>query len=197
MLDLRGAKVLVVGSDADALQRVRKLLEAGARVHMLVNDAARAADLLSPESERVHIEERSAVAEDIDGCMLTVVSTSEEAQAPPLFERAKAHGRLLCTVDRPELSTFIHPAVMRAGHLVISISTQGASPALARRIREDLEAAFLDPRFVVWLNALAEARKALARGERAAFGDESVRGFSMEIALTFPETVPGSILPTC
>ncbi|MBK8252706.1 MAG: bifunctional precorrin-2 dehydrogenase/sirohydrochlorin ferrochelatase [Polyangiaceae bacterium] len=186
MLDLRGAKVLVVGSDADALQRVHKLLEAGARVHMLVNDAKSAAELLSIESERVHIEQRSAVPEDIDGCMLTIVSTLEEAQAPPLFERAKAHGRLLCTVDRPEFSTFIHPAVMRAGHLAISVSTQGASPSLARRIREDLEEAFSDPRFVPWLNALAETREALPRGERATFGNASVRGFSMEIALTFP-----------
>lgn len=185
-LDLRGRDALVVGSDADAIERARRLARAGARVRVLVRGEAPAALCTLAEHECVHIEAREALPEDLTGAAVIYVATSEEAQAPALFARALATGQPLCTVDRPELSTFISPAVVEVGSLAIAVSTGGASPALARRIREDLTALFSDPRFAPWLAALAEEREALPRGERAARGMEAVAGFAIEGRLSLP-----------
>lgn len=186
MLDLRGRRALVVGSDADAVARVERLVRAGASVRVLVAADPPEALCTLAAGGSVHIERRPAAPEDLDGVTVTFVATSEEAQAPPLYARAVEVGRLLCTVDRPELCTFINPAAVQAGPLSIAVSTGGASPALARRIREDLEALFGDPRFVAWLSALEQERAALPRGERAARGAEAVRGFAIEARLVLP-----------
>ena len=79
-----------------------------------------------------------------------------------------AEGRLVCTLDRPELSTFVNPAVARASGLTMTFATGGVSPGAMRRIREDLEALFGDPRFARFLDALSGLRARLPRGERAA-----------------------------
>jgi precorrin-2 dehydrogenase/sirohydrochlorin ferrochelatase len=182
MIDLRGRDALVVGADEDARRRVDRLARAGARVRVIAREEVR-----TPEwGKSVHIETRLAREEDMEGAALTYVATSEEAQAPPLHARALRTGQLLCTIDRPELSTFINPAVMEAGALVLAISTGGASPALARRIREDLEQLFSDPRFAPWVEAVRAEREALPRGERAARGAESVKGFAVKGRLVVP-----------
>jgi precorrin-2 dehydrogenase/sirohydrochlorin ferrochelatase len=189
MLDLSGRRCLVVGGDDDAVARVEKLVQAGATVLVLLRPPADEPERLCTLAAEgsVHIERRPASPEDIDGAALAIVATSEEAQAPPLYARAVQTGRLLCTVDRPELSTFIHPAVARAGPLAVAVSTGGASPALARRIREDLEALFSEPHFVAWISAIADERATIPRGERAARGAEAVRGFAIEARLVLPE----------
>lgn len=191
MMDLRGMPALVVGCDADAVARAERLARAGATVRVLVtSDPPEALCTLAADG-KVHIERRAAAPEDVDGAAVTYVATSEEAQAPPLHARAVATGRLLCTVDRPELCTFTSPAVVTSGLLSVAISTGGASPALARRLREDLGEIFADPRFVAWLSALAEERARLPRGERAARGAESVRGFALEGKLVLPAGARG------
>ena len=184
MLDLRGRDALVVGSDEDALRRVERLARAGARVRVIARSDSEA---LRSIAGAATIEIRDAREEDMEGAALTYVATSEEAQAPALHARALRTGQPMCTIDRPELSTFINPAAVEAGALTIAISTGGASPALARRIREDLEAIFATPDFVAWLDELARLREALPRGERAIAGAEAVRGFAIEGALRLPD----------
>lgn len=191
MLDLRGRDALVVGADEDAVRRVERLARAGARVRVVAREASPGLRTLDG-SGGVHIELREAREEDMEGAALTYVATSEEAQAPALFARARRTGQPMCTIDRPELSTFINPAAMEAGALMIAISTGGASPALARRIREDLEAIFATPDFVQWIGELARLREALPRGERAARGAEAVKGFALEGAVRLPAEDPGA-----
>lgn len=185
-LDLRGARALVVGADADAVRRVEKLAAEGATVLVLVRAEPPDALCTLAAPGGVHIETRLARPEDIDGMTITFVATSEEAQAPALYARARATGRLLCTVDRPELCTFHSPAVMARGSLAIAVSTGGASPALARKIRDDLDALFGEPGFAEWLARLAEERAPLPRGERAARGPQAIRGFALEGRLVLP-----------
>ncbi len=185
MLDLRGREALVVGADEDAARRVERLVRAGARVRVVARAATEALRTLAATGG-VHIEERLARPEDMAGAAIVYVATTEEAQAPPLHARALRTGQPLCTVDRPELSTFINPAVAEAGPLAIAVSTGGASPALARRVREDLEAIFKQPAFVEWLERLRIEREATPRGERAARGAEAVEGFALEGTLRVP-----------
>lgn len=188
MLLLRDRDVLVVGSDADAVRRVERLVRAGARVRVLSREPPPEALRTLAATSAVHIEVRAAREEDLDGAALAYVATSEEAQAAPLHARARRTGQLLCTIDRPELSTFINPAALELGRLTIAVSTGGASPALSRRIREDLEALFDEPQFLAWLEELGNRRAALPRGERAASGAEEVRGFAVQGRLSLPPT---------
>jgi len=192
MLDLRGREALVVGSDEDAIRRVGRLVRAGANVRVVARDVPEALRALAV-NEGVHIDVREAREEDMEGAALTYVATSEEPQAKALHARSLRTGQPMCTIDRPELSTFINPAAMEAGALTIAISTGGASPALARRIREDLEAIFATPDFVEWIEALGRLREALPRGERAARGAEAVEGFALEGSIRWPAKDPTKV----
>ena len=185
MLDLRGRDALVVGSDDDAVRRVERLVRAGARVRVIATSIPDALRALASDPA-VRVEERGARNDDMEGAAITFVATSEEAQAPPLHARALRTGQPMCTIDRPELSTFINPAMVEAGALLVAISTGGASPALARRIREDLEAIFARPDFIAWLDDLRALREATPRGQRAAIGSEAVLGFALEGTLRLP-----------
>jgi siroheme synthase-like protein len=191
MLDLRGREALVVGADEDAIRRVERLLRAGARVRVVAREVPEALRAVAADGG-VHLEERLAREEDMDGAAITYVATSEEAQAAALHARALRTGQPMCTIDRPELSTFINPAVAEAGPLAIAISTGGVSPALARRLREDLDVVLREPGLVEWLEELRAAREAMPRGERAARGAEAVKGFALEGKLRLPGNRGGS-----
>lgn len=192
VLDLAGRDVLVVGADADAVRRVESLIAAGARVRVLVRDAVPEALRELEAKGAARVEVRLAREEDLDGMAVTFIATAEDAQAGPLHARALQTGQLVCTIDRPEHCTFINPAVANVGSLALTVSTGGASPALARRIREDLETLFSEPRFVAWLAAMRDERATLPRGERAARGMEQVRGFALEGRLVLPEGLTGA-----
>ncbi len=185
MLDLRGRDALVVGSDEDAIRRVERLLRAGARVRVVARSVPEALRALAARGG-VQLDERLAREDDMEGVAITYVATSEEAQAPALHARALRTGQPMCTIDRPELSTFINPAVAEAGPLALAISTGGVSPALARRLREDLDVILAEPGLVAWLEELRASREAMPRGERAARGAEAVRGFTLEGKLHLP-----------
>lgn len=186
-LDVRGRSALVVGGRGEAVGKIDRLLLAGARVTVIaphpvepgVEEAAREGriELLRRAPEESDAEERAVVflEPEVDPDL-----------SRRLFERAKRSGALVCTLDRPEVSTFINPAVVHASGITLSVSTGGVSPALARRIREDLEALFSDARVARFMSALGELRAALPRGERGARVKEAVKGFAIEARLRFP-----------
>jgi precorrin-2 dehydrogenase/sirohydrochlorin ferrochelatase len=186
-LDLRGREALVVGPWPEAARKVEQLLEAGATVTILLEAPAPELEALAG---RARVESRRATDEDRTGKAVVLVapwSTAEdEARARRWSAAALRDGTLLCSLDRPETSTFTNVAIARAGGLTITVSSGGASPGLARRVREDLEAIFAEPRFARFLARLAELRAALPRGERAGPMGEAVRGFALRGGLVFP-----------
>src|SRR5262249_43770230 len=109
-----------------------------------------------------------------------------EARARRWHAAAVREGRLFCAVDRPEVSTFVNVAVVRVPGLTMTFGTGGASPGTARRVREDLQALFSDPRFGRSVEQPAALRAPLPRGPRAARMAEAVRGFAIEARLLFP-----------
>jgi precorrin-2 dehydrogenase/sirohydrochlorin ferrochelatase len=190
-LDLRDRPALVVGAGPEIPAKVERLLAAGARVTVIAAD---------PDPAMLDLAARGAVAlhrrapedADMDGAAVvfaapaaTPVDALREAR---WYARARSEGRLVCAVDRPESSTFVNLALARAPSLTVAVGTDGASPALARRIREDLEAAFADPRFARFIARLAALRTSLPRGARARAAD-AVKGFALEVALRFPAWV--------
>ena len=135
---------------------------------------------------RLRLLRREVEDADIDGKVIVFFATTEDERAAPFYERARREGRLLCTIDRPERSTFVNPAIARAQGLTMTFATGGTSPGAMRRVREDLEAIFGDPRFGRFLDALARLRARLPRGPRAETMAEAVRGFALEGSLRFP-----------
>ncbi len=161
LVGLAGRRVVVVGGGAVAERKVAGLHAAGAAVTII-------SPTLTPELERLAEEaavqavRRAYRPGDLAGAFLVIAATNDRAANHAVWEEAERHGCLINVVDDPEHSNFIVPAVVRRGEITLAISTGGASPALARRLRERLEAA-IGPEYGVLANLLAELRPELFR----------------------------------
>jgi precorrin-2 dehydrogenase / sirohydrochlorin ferrochelatase len=147
-LDLRGRDCLVVGGGRVATEKIHGLLDCEARVTVVapqVDDALRKLP--------VRIVGRAFRPDDAAGRFLVIAATSERAVNA---EVAGSAG--LCNVaDDPELCSFILPAIVRRDPIVVGVSTGGASPALAQRIRRDV-ADLIGPEHVELARRLAVLR---------------------------------------
>ena len=132
-IDLEGRDVLVVGGGRVAVEKVEGLLACGARVTVVAPEIA--AELARPD---VTLRRRAYVTADLDGRFLVVAATSTTPVNRRVFADAEARGLLCNVVDVPELCSFILPAVHRVDPIAVAISTGGASPALAQRLRDDI-----------------------------------------------------------
>jgi precorrin-2 dehydrogenase len=134
-LDLEGRSVLVVGGGTVALEKVRGLLECGARVTVVAPEA-------HPELLELPVEwfARGYHSADLRGRFLVVAATSSAPLNRRVFADAEARNVLCNVVDVPGLCSLILPAVHREGPIAVAVSTGGASPALAQRIRDDVAA---------------------------------------------------------
>jgi precorrin-2 dehydrogenase / sirohydrochlorin ferrochelatase len=138
-LDLRGRPCVVVGGGEVARPKVESLLEVGARVTVVSPTLVSPLAALAETHEIVH-HPRPYRTGDLADAALAYVAVDDPAVQTAVAAEASAARVFLNVVDVPALCTFIAPAVVRRGPVVIAISTGGASPALARRMREDLEA---------------------------------------------------------
>ena len=136
-LRVRAAKVLVVGGGRVALRKCRDLLAAGARVRAVSPTFCPALSRISS----VQLLKRRFRAADVHDSALVVAATDSTEVNQRVAGAARRHGIPVNVVDNPELSTFIVPAVLRRRSVVIAVSTGGASPALARNIRDRLRIA--------------------------------------------------------
>jgi precorrin-2 dehydrogenase/sirohydrochlorin ferrochelatase len=133
-IDLRSRPVLVVGGGVVAERKVESLLEAGAMV-TVVSPEFTPLLLEFADSHRIILLERRFVSSDVDG-MLLVISATDDAEAQTEVASIAASKNILVnTVDKPELCTFIVPAILRRGDVTIAISTSGKSPSLAAALR--------------------------------------------------------------
>lgn len=189
-VDVRGREALVVGTGAEVLSKIDRLIEAGARVTVITEGEPGAEIEARAASGSIALLRRAATDADLEGKAIVFAApftTPEgEARARRWHAQAIAAGTLFSAIDRPEACTFVSHAVARAPGLTIAIGTEGVSPGAARRIREDLEALFADPRFAKLLEALAKLRAGLPRGERAARMAKAIEGFAIEARLRFP-----------
>jgi precorrin-2 dehydrogenase/sirohydrochlorin ferrochelatase len=150
LLNLTGKRVVVVGGGAVGLRKLAALLEAGAVVR-LIDPRTPAA----PPPGVEHVGEPYR-AEHLDGAALTFACATPEVNAKVVAD-CRARGIWVNTASAPAEGDFALPAVVRRGELTLAVSTGGASPALARRIREKWEGEF-DAAFAEWVRVLAEAR---------------------------------------
>jgi len=140
-LDLAERRCVVVGGGRVAERKVLGLLPCGAMVTVISPE-------LTDELLRRHNEggirwiKREYRAGDLEQAFLVIAATDDEETQKQVFDEAAAHNLLLNVADVPHRCNFILPAVVRQGDLIIAISTAGKSPALARKLRMELEKRF-------------------------------------------------------
>ena len=181
-LDLRGRSCVVVGGGVVAQQKVESLLEAGARVTVVSPSLIEALEGLAATHEIVH-HARAYRRGDLDDAVLAYVAVDDDALRTAVAADAAASRVLVNVVDVPQLCTFIAPAVVRRDPVVVAVSTGGASPALARRLRQEIEAR-VGEEYGVAATILARLRPVVQRAE----SDPQAR------ARMFARLVEGSLL---
>lgn len=164
-LNLEGRRVLVVGHGRVADAKAQSLLEAGAKVR--------------------RVSGRRFQKRDLAGVNLVICATSNERLNRRASALATARRLFVNVVDRPELCSFIAPAVVRKGHVQIAISTGGHSPALAVKLKEEIAKTIVDA-YGELLDLLAGLRpRVLARipnpAARAKIFQNIVRGRALEL----------------
>jgi precorrin-2 dehydrogenase/sirohydrochlorin ferrochelatase len=160
-IKLEGRPCLVVGGGMVAESKVQSLLAAGARVTLVSPKAtATLADLARLSSIVWFIREFET--NDLDGVYLVIAATSKDEVNELVYHEADRRDILCNAVDQPLRCHFYFPAVLQRGALQIAISTAGLSPALAQRIRKELEAQF-GAEYEEWLERLGRVRARLMR----------------------------------
>jgi siroheme synthase-like protein len=148
---------LVVGAGAVGLQKVRSLLECGARLTVVAPEARSEIRELAAE-RRLEWHARRYAAEDVHGRQLVIAATDNPEVNHAVYADAVAAGVLVNAVDDPPYCDFYFGSVVRRGPLQIGISTAGESPAFAQRLREQLEV-LLDEGTGRWLERLGALRR--------------------------------------
>jgi len=146
-LSLVGRACLVVGAGQVGLRKIETLADCGAASVLVVDqnppDGPLSALLARPGLAPVlRFEQRGFRDADLDGVFLAIASTSSPAVNQRISDLCRERGVLCNIVDQPEACSFIVPASVRRGDLTLAVSTGGQSPALAKRIRKDLQEAY-------------------------------------------------------
>jgi siroheme synthase-like protein len=152
-LKLKGRRCLVVGGGDVGLEKVEGLLACDGDVTVVAPE-------LQPELRRLADEgsiawrARGYEPADFEGAFLAIAATDDSEVNIRVYEDAERRAMLVNVVDVPPLCNFILPAIVRTGPLAIAISTAGASPALAKRMKREIEAQFGEPyaRLAIMLN---------------------------------------------
>ena len=156
-LKLEGKRCLVVGAGKVGEPKVGGLIDTGARVHVVALEAGEAVRNWA-RTGKITFELRAFVPEDLDGTFLAVVATASRVLNETIYREAQRRGILCNVVDVPEYCDFYYPAVVRRGDLQIAVSTNGQSPSLAQKIRQQLERQF-DPGYARWVADLGTTRR--------------------------------------
>src|SRR5882757_7911551 len=158
-LKLSARPCLVVGAGTIAESKIASLLGAGGRLRVVAPEATPQVRFLA-HSNAIEWHQRPFQPDDLAGTFLVVAATSSTELHERIFALASQHGVLCNIVDVPPLCDFYYPSVVQRGALQIAISTGGQSPALAQRLRKQLEEQF-GPEYEDWLVQLGEARDKL------------------------------------
>lgn len=140
-MNLTGRLVVIVGGGRVAARKAGRLVDAGAKLTVVAPALAKQLDVLVEQGKVLHLC-RAYQPGDLTGAVLAFAATDDSGVNRLVVEEARTLNILVDSVDAPKESDFATPAVLQQGDLLITVSTGGASPALARRIVEQLEPLF-------------------------------------------------------
>jgi precorrin-2 dehydrogenase/sirohydrochlorin ferrochelatase len=158
-LDIQNRDCLVVGGGGVGTRKIATLLNCGGRVTAVSPDMS--AELRSlAGAPGLTLKQRAYRPSDLDGMFLVIGATDDETLNRQISRDAEQRGTLCNIADRPEICNFILPAIVQREDLVITVSTSGKSPALAKKLRKSLEARFGEE-YGVLLKLMGGIRKKL------------------------------------
>src|ERR1700747_3715590 len=143
-LRLTGRRCVVVGGGEVGLEKGEGLLACDADVTLVAPEANPALVQLALEGS-IRWERREYATGDLEGALIAIAATDDTDLNIRVFEDAEARAMLVNVVDVPPLCNFILPAIVRTGPLAVAISTAGASPALAKRMKREIAELFGEP----------------------------------------------------
>ncbi len=144
-LRLKGRKCVVVGGGEVGLEKVEGLLACDADVTLISPEAHPELVQLALEGSIRWERREYAGAADLGGALIAIAATDDTNLNIRVFEDAEERAMLVNVVDVPPLCNFILPAIVRTGPLAVAISTAGASPALAKRMKREISELFGEP----------------------------------------------------
>jgi precorrin-2 dehydrogenase / sirohydrochlorin ferrochelatase len=143
-LRLTGRRCVVIGGGEVGLEKVEGLLACDGRVVLIAPEAVPELQELAAESS-IEWERRTFAPSDLDATFIAIAATNHTDVNIAVYEEAERRAMLVNVVDVPPLCNFILPAIVRTGPLAIAISTAGASPALAKRIKREIAQSYGEP----------------------------------------------------
>ena len=158
-VELAGRRCLVIGGGREAQRKVQGLLAAGGDITVIAPKLTPDLQRLLAEG-RIDLQQREYQEGDVEGYEMVMVATDDGAVNAQVAAEGKRRRVWVNAADDPKNCDFILPAVVRRGRITIASSTGGASPALARRLREELEAYMTDD-MPALADLLAEVREEL------------------------------------
>src|SRR3954467_11838246 len=141
-LRLRGRRSVVVGGGEIGLEKVEGLLACDGDVTLIAPEAVPELEELAREGSIAWERREYAGPQDLEGVFMVIASTDDTDANIRVYEDAERRAMLVNVVDVPPLCNFILPAILRTGPLAIAISTAGASPALAKRMKAEVAELF-------------------------------------------------------
>lgn len=161
MLDMRNRQAIVVGGNALAAEKAAALVFSGAQVDVLDEHFCDAL-LAMAERGEVTLRRKRYESGDLAGAFVVIALGTDEQLVETVWQETQQRGQLVNVVDVPRYCSFILPSVLRRGQLTINVSTGGASPGMAKRIRQQLEEVFPST-YGVYVDLAASARAHLRR----------------------------------
>ena len=171
-LKLSGRRCLVVGGGQIGLEKVEGLLACDGEVVLIAPRAIEPLRELAAEGSIRWARREYAGPEDLDGVFMVIAATDDTDVNIQIYDDAERRAMLVNVVDVPPLCNFILPAIIRTGPLAIAISTAGASPALAKRIRNEIAEEYGEP--YARLASLLNEVRGWAKGTLPTYPDRKV-----------------------
>ena len=191
-LNLDGRQCLVIGGDEEAAEKISRLLDAGAKVTVVHPTLHVDLRKLTASGKIIHRGRTFRATDAQDVVVIVNVLKDDLALAKSLYDLTKTERYLVWSMDQPEYSTIVMPALVQRGPLRIAISTSGTAPAFARTLRENLESIFDEEfdQFLDWLGALREELKKTEASDRRRRERllEAVNGFALTANLQYPNS---------
>lgn len=182
---------LVIGSGREAVEKARRLADAGARV-TVIGAAPDPTLRAMAEAGVIGLRERSFDLDlDLVEVPFVIVSSLDDvAFNERLRARVTPLGALVCCLDAPTQCDFFHTAQAPCGPLTLAVASNGAAPMLARRLRDELVRQLATPMTVLG-DAVISLRRALPKSERRARLAEALDGFSVDLQVKLPRWLAG------
>jgi precorrin-2 dehydrogenase/sirohydrochlorin ferrochelatase len=158
-LDIAGKPAVIIGGGEVALRKAEGLLDAGAQV-TVVSPALHPGLAALVTAGRVKHMAREYMPGDLKGHALAFVGTDDRSVNDVVTREGRERGVWVNAVDDPPNCDFIMPSIFRRGDIVLAVSTGAGSPAMARKLREDLEG-FLTEEYALMLDLVAQVRREL------------------------------------